>query len=62
MICQHMSWSWEYLHHEIPFNTVRKILMDLPHYDYKKKSDDPGEIKEQSAAQFAAMMNNFTLD
>lgn len=62
MICAHFGWTWEYLHHGIPFNTVQKIMQDLPEYD----SDDDleketGEIKEQTAEEFAALMNNFSL-
>lgn len=60
MICTHFGWTWEYLHHGIPFNTVQKIMRDLPEYDSGKK-EEPGEPKEETAEEFAKRMNNFTL-
>lgn len=63
MICEKFGWSWDYVNHEIPFNTIKKIFLDLPEVEYEdaKGEEGEGEIKEQSAAQFAAMMNSFTL-
>ena len=62
MICQQMHWTWDYLHTQIPFNTVKKILIDLPQYNYDDdENNNVGEPKEQSAEDFARMMNNFKL-
>lgn len=67
MICAHFGWTWEYLHNEIPFNTIQKIMQDLPVYETDDNTDEgtrengPSEIREQTAAEFAAAMNNFSL-
>lgn len=60
MICAHFGWTWEYLHTGISFNTVQKIMRDLPDYNDEEDTDnEPQEIKEQSAEEFAKMMNDF---
>ncbi len=62
MICAHFGWTWEYLHTGISFNTVQKIMRDLPDYiDDEEEGDNREnvEIKEQNAEDFAKMMNNF---
>lgn len=59
MICAHFGWTWGYLHTGISFNTVQKIMRDLPDYHDDEDGNDPTEIKEQSAEDFAKMMNDF---
>lgn len=59
MICAHFGWTWEYLHTGIAFNTVQKIMRDLPDYYDEEDNGDEIEIKEQSAEDFAKMMNDF---
>lgn len=67
MICAHFGWTWEYLHNGIPFNTIQKIMQDLPVYETDDNTDEdttengPSEIREQTAEEFAAAMNNFSL-
>lgn len=60
MICAHFGWTWEYLHHGIPFNTVQKIMRDLPEYGPDKKTET-GAPKEETAEEFAKRMNNLIL-
>lgn len=62
MICAHFGWTWDYLHNGIPFNTVQKIMSDLPDYNDEEENGDNYdnvEIKEQNADDFAKMMNDF---
>lgn len=62
MICAHFGWTWDYLHKGIPFNTVQKIMSDLPDYNDEEENGDNYdnvEIKEQNAEDFAKMMNDF---
>ena len=60
MICAHFGWTWEYLHTGITFNTVQKVMRDLPDYqDEESDGNEPNEIKEQSPEDFAKQMNSF---
>lgn len=42
-ICEHYGWTWDYLHHCIPYAIVLRMMADAPTYDYdgKKKNGKP---------------------
>jgi hypothetical protein len=41
-ICAHLGWTWDYLHHDIAWNIVQRILIDAPNADY----DSETEVKQ----------------
>lgn len=57
-----MGFTWDYLHHGLPFNIIQKILIDFPSVEVEDNEDEgTGELREETAAEFAKRMNNFTL-
>jgi hypothetical protein len=41
-ICAYLGWTWDYLHHDIAWNIVQRILIDAPNADY----DSETEVKQ----------------
>lgn len=60
MICAHFGWTWEYLHTGIAFNTIQKVMQDLPEYESADEDDNYENLEEQDAKAFAEKMNNFS--
>ena len=62
MICERFGWSWEYLHREIPFNKVQKIMVDSPKYEKIDDNDDDEnpyrDIKEETVEDLAKRLNS----
>jgi hypothetical protein len=41
-ICAHLGWTWDYLHHDVAWNIVQRVLIDAPNVDY---DEDDGNRK-----------------
>ena len=56
-ICSHLHWTWNYLHHDISWATVQRMLIDAPKYEAEKK-ETTFEVTEENAEQMMKMLNN----
>lgn len=61
-LCQNFNWTWEYLHNGISFNTLQKILLDLPDYnsedDDEEVDDEEVELQEMTAEEMNQKLSN----
>lgn len=62
MICERFGWSWEYLHREISFNVVQKIMVDSVKYNEDENDDNEEnpyrDIKEESLEDYVKKLNS----
>jgi hypothetical protein len=56
-ICAHLGWTWDYLHHDIPWGIVRRILIDAPGYETDGNSDKKIAITNENAAELLEKIN-----
>jgi len=56
-ICSHLHWTWNYLHHDISWATVQRMLIDAPKYEAEKK-ETTFEVTEENEEQMMKMLNN----
>ena len=45
-ICKHFGWSWWEVNHRVPWATLHKIMVDLPHYE--SEANDKGKVIHQA--------------
>lgn len=57
-ICSHLHWTWDYLHHDISWATVQRMLIDAPKYEAEKKENTIFEVTEENEEQMMKMLNN----
>ena len=43
-ICAHFSWTWDYLHHGLPWATIQRMLIDAPSIETEKDGKKHVEI------------------
>ncbi|MBR3572824.1 MAG: hypothetical protein IKN99_06180 [Bacteroidales bacterium] len=57
-IIARFGWKWDYLHHEISWPAVCKMLADGVRYDSDNENDGTSvEITDDNADAIAAMLN-----
>jgi predicted fused transcriptional regulator/phosphomethylpyrimidine kinase len=58
-ICAHLGWTWDYLHHEIAWNIVQRILIDAPSVDYDEGGgkDHYIEVTNENAREVLDKIN-----
>lgn len=60
-MCQHFGWTWDYLHNEIAYNTIQKILIDLPDHNSEDQDEDENDeeinIEEMNANELNEKLN-----
>lgn len=59
-ICKHFGWSWWELNHRMPWATVQRIMVDLPHYE--SEADTKGKritqaVTSENADELMAQIN-----
>ena len=47
-LCKHFGWSWWEVNHKLPWATIQKIMIDLPHYE-REDGEDMGQKKTITA-------------
>ncbi|MDR1652229.1 MAG: hypothetical protein LBS01_01005 [Prevotellaceae bacterium] len=59
-ICAHLGWTWDYLHHEIAWNIVQRIMIDAPNVG--SDTDKVGDIKitDENADKVLKQINQLT--
>ena len=57
-ICSHLHWTWDYLHHNISWATVQRLLIDAPKYETEDRKDKTIEITDDNADEIMTMLNN----
>ncbi|OPC34571.1 hypothetical protein [Elizabethkingia miricola] len=50
-MCQQLHFSWEELHYKVPYNTILKIIKDLPGFDDDDQKEDPYENLEEEVTE-----------
>jgi hypothetical protein len=57
-ICAHLGWTWDYLHHDIEWNIVQRILIDAPSVDYDDdKKDNHIPVTDENAQEVLNKIN-----
>lgn len=54
---QHFNWTWEYLHWNIAYSKVQKMLIDASNFDYDKPSANSSP-KPQTQKSYNNLINN----
>ncbi|MCL1932769.1 MAG: hypothetical protein FWF53_03005 [Candidatus Azobacteroides sp.] len=56
-ICAHLGWTWEYLHHNIPFGIVQRILIDFPSVEFDSDKENRIGITNENADELLKKFN-----
>lgn len=63
MLLKEIGLSWNEINYEIPFNTIQKMIVDLPQYESDEDNDDTdldpyADLEEESLDDLVNRLNS----
>ena len=56
-ICAHLGWTWDYLHHGVPWATVQRLLIDAPSVENDEDGAEEITLTADNASEVLDMIN-----